>query len=254
MVNLASWPAAGLSLFCSVSLASLAAPASAGLVYSNNFDAPPVLAPGVSASGFTNGFLETALSFGSWTGSYFVNRSTGNPSATSALTLSNLPPHTQINVSFVLGFLESWDSNNGPCCSPDLLKIDIDGSPVLAGLTSNNASGTNVIFGGGSLLHAGVQANTVYGWTDTLVDMSTSSALTFPHTASTLTLALTAYGAGWQGGYDEAWGLDDLSITYTPVPGPLPWLGVASALHHSRRTRRRLALRDRLSAPRPVTP
>jgi hypothetical protein len=161
-----------------------------------------------------------------------------------------------VNIRFILGFLESWDSIDGTV-APDNLKIEVDGTPVLFDLTSNNASGSTVNDGGGTALAQNVQANGTIYFSDTLIDMATSPALlSIPHSASTLSLAIHAYGAGWQAGNDEAWGIDALSITYEPavqpnaVPGPLPMLGAASALRFSRKIRRSLALagRGRLEA------
>lgn len=232
-------------------LATLAAPASAAnLLYSNDFDALPTLAPGVTAGGFTNGGLEAANTFGSWTGNYFANRSLGNPAAASVLTLSNLPAHSAVDISFILGFLESWDSSNAnQAFSPDYLKIEVDGSTILDLLTSNNASGSIVNYGGGTILAQNVQANTLTSFSDTLINMASSPALlSIPHSANTLSLSINAYGAGWQGGTDEAWGLDALTITYVPaaspnpVPGPLPLLGLITTFKISRKIRRRLTL------------
>jgi hypothetical protein len=84
-----------LPLITAASILSLVPSASAGLLDSNDFDAPPSLAPGITASGFTNGTLVAANAFGAWLGHSFVNRSQGNPASTSTLTLSNLPDHIQ---------------------------------------------------------------------------------------------------------------------------------------------------------------
>ena len=231
-------------------LATLAAPASAAsLLYSNDFDALPTLAPGVTAGGFTNGGLEAANTFGSWTGNYFANRSMGDPATASVLTLSNLPAHSAVNISFILGFLESWDSSDPSPWSPDYLKIEVDGSTILDLLTSNNSIGSSVNYGGGTILASGVEANAQIFFSDTLIDMASSPALlSIPHSASTLSLSINAFGAGWQGGTDEAWGLDALTVTYepagspNPVPGPLPLLGLLTTFKFSRKIRRRLTL------------
>jgi hypothetical protein len=231
-------------------LATLAVPVSAAsLLYSNDFDALPTLAPGVTAGGFTNGGLEAASTFGAWTGNYFANRSLGNPAAASVLTLSNLPAHSSVNISFILGFLESWDSSDPSPWSPDYLKIEVDGSTILDLLTSNNALGGTVNYGGGTILAQYVQANANTIFSDTLINMAPSPALlSIPHSANTLSLSINAYGAGWQGGTDEAWGLDALTITYVPadspnpVPGPLPLLGLITTFKISRKIRRRLTL------------
>lgn len=216
----------------------------AALLYSDDFDSPPTLAPGVSAS-YSGGALDAAIPFGGWAGNYYSSDRNG-PLAPTVLSLTNLPAHSAIDVDFLLGFLESWDSTDGTA-TPDFLKIEVDGVPKILGLTVNNASGTVVNFGGGTATHSYVQANNNFFYTDTLVDMSSDPALSFAHTASTLNLAITAYGDGWQGFADEGWGFDAITIRYTPadpgasVPGPLPAVGLAAAFGFSRRLRRRVA-------------
>ncbi len=226
---------------------AFATPASAAVLFANDFDGHLSVDAGVGVTSLDNGALEAALSFGDWTGNYFANRSAGDPAAMSVLSLSNLAPHTQVSVGFILGFLESWDSTDGSCCTPDLLDLFIDGNRV-ATLTAHNALGTVEDFGGGTVTALGVQANGNPYYSDTLVDMSTAPFLTFAHTASTLTLAIQARGAGWQGGDDEGWGIDSLRIEYDgvrPVPEPSSWVlllggaGVLGAVARVRQGSRR---------------
>jgi PEP-CTERM motif len=204
----------------------MATPAQAAFLASFSFDSSAVGAPGVTGgfSGVTG--FETAAAgpwnAGGWSGNYIANRSFGNPASSTKLTLNNIPGHTAIDANFVLGFLESWDSINGTVI-PDFLDLLIDGN-LVAQLTANNASGTVENFGGGTILAHYVQANGNGYFTDTLVDMSTASFLNFAHTASTLTLEIRASGFGWQGGSDEAWGIDNVALAYTPsVPEPASW-------------------------------
>lgn len=218
-------------------IALMAIPSHAAVLYSNDFDGNVVVDSGVGVTAFANGGLETAnagaWNANGWSGSYFANRSTGNPALASSLTLTNLAPHTTVSISFLLGFLESWDSSDGGCCSPDLLDISIDGVPVLVALTANNALGSVENYGGGTELFDVAQVNGNFGFSDALVDMSTAGLLTFAHTANTLTLSIQAYGNGWQGGGDEAWGVDSLAITYDGVRGPdtgVPAPGAAALL------------------------
>lgn len=208
-------------------LALLAGHASAATLYSNDFDGNETIGTGIGVTALTHGALDTATTFGSWTGSYFLNSSTGNPAAMSTLTLTNLAPHTQVSASFLLGFLESWDGFDGGCCAPDSLDFYVDGT-LVASWTGNNAQGTEV-FGGGTVVAHYVQANGNGFYSDTIVDMGTATATTFAHTGSTLTLALQASGSGWQGSTDEAWGIDALSITYNApaVPEPSTWATMA---------------------------
>jgi len=212
------------TLLCGVAAAALATSANAALLYQNNFDGNE--ATGAGVSGFFSLFPTEAASAGAWNaagwaGNYGAYRTGGNPSAFGGLNLSGLATHTTISAGFILGFLESWDSYDGGCCSPDNLEIWIDG--VQAGtLTYNNALGTVKDTDGGTVLFEYVQANGNGYYSDTLVDASTIPYLTFAHTASTLDLEFRVTGAGWQAGTDEGFGLDNVVLTYDGVRDPGP--------------------------------
>ncbi|MBL8470212.1 MAG: PEP-CTERM sorting domain-containing protein [Rhodocyclaceae bacterium] len=226
-------------------------------VYANDYDSPATVAGGITATGLTNGSLGTVaggpyagLAGKSWAGSFFQNQSTGNPATGSTLTLTGLPTHTGVHIDFLLGLLNSWDSRNGGCCSPDNVDLYIDGTAV-AHYTYNTALGTIKDIGGGTLLVEYGQIDTNFFYSDVLADMSTEGVLTFAHSASSLTLMLQASGAGWQGGGDEYWGVDDLSVTLTgvvrtpptnqtPEPAMLGLLGLAAILGGAARRRARL--------------
>ncbi|MFO1404792.1 MAG: PEP-CTERM sorting domain-containing protein [Azonexus sp.] len=193
-------------------------------VHAVDFDNPIFFAPGVSISESHIGFIGGATggpyagSAGkSWSGNYF----NGNGSSLS-LTWSGLPSHSAARLDMLLGFLNSWDSRDGGCCSPDNLDLYVDGVLLLS-MTTNNALGTVVDFGGGTLLVNDGQIDGSVFFSDDLVDMATASALSFAHTGSSLTMFITPSGAGWQGWSDEGWGLDSLSLSLTlreEVPEP----------------------------------
>lgn len=207
---------------------------------------PPVLGPGVTAVGQLNGGIIENVGAGVagyYTGDVIRNTTT----SLTTMSLSNLGAHNQISVGFTLAFLDSWDSIDGSP-SPDYLNIFLDGVQVLQ-LTAANASGTVTNLGGGTQVAIGDLFDTPGGpyWNhDRIVDMSTASALTFTHTGSTFVLGLQAGGAGWQGGSDESWGLDNLLIQTDTVGGGVPepasWAlmllgfgGMGAALRHRRR-------------------
>jgi hypothetical protein len=237
------------TLLCGVAAAAVATSASAALLYQNNFDGNE--ATGAGVSGAFALFPTEAASAGAWNaagwaGNYGAYRSGGNPSPFGGLSLSGLATHTTISASFILGFLESWDSYDGGCCSPDNLEIWIDGVQV-ANMTYNNALGTVKDTDGGTVLFEYVQANGNGYYSDTLVDMGAAPFLTFAHTGSTLDLEFRVVGAGWQGSDDEGFGLDNVVITYdgvrTPgVPEPATWglmiagFGMAGTALRRRRT------------------
>lgn len=149
------------------------------------------------------------------------------------LTLNNLPTHSSVTVDFLLGFLNSWDSTNGSP-SPDYLDIYID-SVLVKQLTTAVASGSNADYGGGTLLVDNGQIDSSMFYSDDLIDMGTAGFLSFAHSASTLTIAWQASGAGYQNYPDEFWGIDAITVTLTvpggelPEPGTLGLLGLGMA-------------------------
>lgn len=205
--------------------------ANAVVLYQNNFDGNEAHHSGVTGAFAlfpTEAATAGAWNAQGWAGNYGAYRTGGIPSPFGGLYLSNLATHTTISASFLLGFLESWDSYDGSCCSPDHLEVWIDGAHV-ATLTSNNALGTIEDYDGGTELYDGEQLNNFHHASfDTLVDMSTAGFLTFAHTASTLSLEFRVNSAGWQGGGDEGFGLDNVVLTYDGVrtgaiPEPSTW-------------------------------
>jgi hypothetical protein len=192
----------------------------AQIYYSNDFDNPVVVGPGIAASLTGGATVATDAAYNPTYGNIY--RNTSNITATE-LTLTSLPIHTDVDVSFLMAFLDSWDSyDGGGGYGPDNLDLYIDGS-LVATYTYNTALGTVQDYDGGSLVLSGVQLDTAsYYYSDVLVDMSVDAALSFPHTGSTLTVSLIASGTGWQGGSDEAYAIDNLNVELFGVVVPEP--------------------------------
>lgn len=230
-----------------------ATPAAAQVVYTNNFDGGTTTAGGVTVTVTNGAATGTALS-GSWNANgwkdNFLINSSINPITTTEFAFSGLGAHTSISLGGVLGMLDSWDSVDGSP-APDLLQVLINGS-VVATLTANNASGSITDAQGGTVIALHDQVDSHQFYSDTLVDFSNSPWATFAHTGSTLTVGFRAAGVGWQGGSDEAWGLDNFRVTAINatggVPEPATWammmLGfgaVGGALRRSRKATVRYA-------------
>lgn len=240
------------TMLCGVAAAGLSTAVHAATLYQNNFDGNLAVHAGVTGGlgGVTSTTTATAGAWNAagWTGNVLRNNSQGNPAGFTTLSLGNLATHTTISMSFILGFLDSWDSYNVGQFGPDHLEVWIDGVQV-ADMTTDTALGTTEDYDGGTEIFEGFQVdNGSNYYSDVLVDMSTASFVNFAHTASTLTIGIRATGAGWQGGSDEAWGLDSLVITYDGVrqtggvPEPATWammiagFGLAGATLRRRRT------------------
>ncbi len=214
------------SLLAMALSAGLAAGSHAQTVYTNNFDTPASTAPGVTASFTSPGGLQGTLApFAATYGN--IHRSNSNTQAVT-LTLNDLPAHTAVSLSFVLAFLDSWDSTNGSP-APDLLELRIDNN-LIGQYTFNNAGGTVQSIGGATLVAANVQFDVFQFFNDSVVNFANDPALTIPHSASSLTVSWIAAGAGWQGGTDEAFGIDNVLVSLTPVPEPGAALLLAGGL------------------------
>jgi len=159
---------------------------------------------------------------GPFGGNLFRNAATGNPAESTVLTISNLPSHDALSLSFLMVLVDSWDSTNGSV-TPDYFNVAVDGVSVLQ-TTSNNATGT--VGYGGDLLYSG---NAGWGsWIEKAFDMSGDPDLTeIAHTADSVTIEFFASGAGWQGSSDESWAIDNLKVSVRiPAPSVLACAGL----------------------------
>ena len=240
------------TLLGGVAAAALATSAHAVVLYQNNFDGNLAVDAGVTGglTGVTGTTTATtgAWNADGWAGAVLRNNTSGNPASFTTLSLGNLATHSTISMSFLLGLLDSWDGDASGF-GPDNLEIWIDGTQV-ASMTTNTALGSMEDYDGGTELYDEVQlenANSYYS--DVLLSMGSAPFMSFAHSASTLTVGIRATGSGWQGSSDEAWGLDNVVLTYDGVrddvpgvPEPATWammilgFGFAGAAMRRRRT------------------
>jgi len=219
------------------------AQAAPGDILTLDFDSAPTVGAGIGGS-FGPATTETAAvgawNAAGWAGAYTVNRTTGNPAGFTSLDLNGLGAHDAVSISFVLGFLESWDGRDGSP-APDNLEIYLN-NVLIANYTATNASGTADDFGSSSIIAYKQQVNDTVFFSDTLIRFNG----VFAHDTSNFSLTWRASGAGWQGGTDEAFGLDDIRIGYAVlgagVPEPATWammilgFGLTGAAARRRRT------------------
>lgn len=152
----------------------------------------------------------------------------GENSSALSLSLYNLPVHNSLDVNFLLALIDSWDGTDGTI-APDYFNVSIDGVTVLQ-LTCNNASGSTCY--GGTIVAPMANRGFNGSWPDIGFDMSNEAALNIAHSASTATILFFASGAGWQGGIDESWAIDNLSVVINnavPEPATLALLGLGLA-------------------------
>lgn len=200
-----------------------ALPAQAGIiVYENNFESGSagsaitgvrniVSSQGYSAVGFGSRFLHNATG------------SSGAPVATT-ITLTNLPEHDSVNIGFLLALIDSWDGNNSTF-GPDRLQIRLDGSLIL-----------NEIFPTSSVISPFRTSSANYGFNGSFPDRAYNfnafpSFTNTAHSSPNLTLSFVAAGSGYQGGTDESYAIDNISISVNPLitvpePGTFGVLGL----------------------------
>jgi hypothetical protein len=218
--------------FALVALAVASSVASAQVVFNDSFEGPMPAGitgagsiqgtQGYSGWGFGNGFLR--------------NTDAGNPlAAATTLTLTGLPAHTSISIDCLLAVIDSWDGTNGSP-APDFFNIAVDGNPVFqASFAHASGSGNYVAPPGGQLVF-NTQLGFNGGYGDSAYDLSLEPTLhNIAHTGSTLTITFFASGAGWQGGDDESWGIDNLVVTLVPTPGAAALLLAGAPLAMRRR-------------------
>ena len=209
-------------------------------IWSNDFDAGgyfQTLGPfpwSVLSVNTGGGFFAGSESLPGFGSQYLRNSTTG----TTSFSASGLGAHSDLHLSFDVAFIDSWDSFGGNCCGPDILSMNIDNVAPLA-LTWNGGGGFGPNFGPGTVVGIGQLA--VSGWYDAVVHYD----FIIPHSSSTFQFNISAGGFGWQGGDDESWGFDNLSLSATPagrgVPEPASWalmitgFGLAGAALRRRR-------------------
>jgi hypothetical protein len=151
----------------------------------------------------------------SFTGSFLRNSSLDG---TTTLSLSGLPAHTGVDVGFLLGVLDSWDGQTGGA-APDYFNVSIDGTIIQASFDGFEPGDQLFPAGATQLLYDQQLGFGIYN--DAAYDFS----LSIPHTASSLTVSFVSSGAGFQGGDDESWAIDNLKVSLEGVitePGTVP--------------------------------
>lgn len=187
-----------------------------------------------SVAGFSGMGAATGTSvFG---GNLLRNDATGNPAAATTLTLTGLPEHKHVSLSFLMAAIDSWDSTDGSP-SPDLWRIEVGDDfyfETTFAITSGSVNYSN-------LAAVVYDAAGNLGWSsygEKAYDFGLEPQLqNIPHTADDLTIRIYAHGAGWQGSSDESWGIDNfgVSVNNIPAPGAAVLIGIGGLVAGRRR-------------------
>ena len=136
---------------------------------------------------------------------------------TVSLTLTNLPPHRTLKVSFDLYILRSWDGNS-PQYGPDRWSLDVDGGPVLLAATFSN--NPKVSTQGSDQDYPRPQSPPWTGAATTNTmgckffgDSIYPLEFSFAHSSTNLVLNFRSSLFEGKGTADEAWGLDNVRVS-----------------------------------------
>jgi hypothetical protein len=196
------------------------------VVFQSNFDSsiPPEFSGGPHSIVGVEGYAGIGHSGNQFSGNFLRNSTLGQPSR---LTLTNLPAHTHVNIGFLLAVIDSWDGSDLNF-SPDFLTITVDGQvafsetftniPNFAATYPNSATSPLTVLSRNQ--QRGFNTDPVF-FLDSAYDMNFESSLqNIPHTSSSLVIEWFAGGAGWEGGTNESWAIDNLKVTVSAVPEP----------------------------------
>lgn len=150
-----------------------------------------------------------------------------------SLTLTGLPVHSVLTVSFDLYVITTWDGNGTQ--GPDVWDLSVSGGPTLLHTTFSNVTDPNndrqaypdEYPGGDYPARQGAAENNTLGYThgDPIMDSVYSLSFFFTHSSSSLVLNFS--GSGLQTLDDESWGVDNVTVDVIPEPAGLGLFGLA---------------------------
>ncbi|MFP6701437.1 MAG: M36 family metallopeptidase, partial [Planctomycetaceae bacterium] len=205
-------------------------------VFSNGFEGSvPSEFSGFTSTTSVQGFAGLGTNSNVFAGD-FLRNDTGccgslptTPQTATRLTLTNLPSHESVDVDFLLAIINSWnDANDSSVWGPDHFVVTLDGNEIfnenfrnIDGSTQGYQPPAGVVLTPAPLTDLGFPAFPFGSLenNDSAYNMGLDPTFdAIPHTADTLTVEWYAGEAGWEGGANESWGIDNVEVTLNVVP------------------------------------
>lgn len=189
------------------------------VVYADDFGGGVQQANGVTAA-LSGGITQSSQGFANYGyGSHMFTLDHTKIDGVLTLFLDGLPTHSHINIGGLLAVINSWDGSQGSeHYNNDLLSVSVDGTNIFT--TTFSLFDLSVVQGMGQRLtpEAGEDLFRIpsdpVSWTEQAYDFTHFAPLTnIAHTGSSLTLQFKAHGTGWQGFYDESFGLGSVRVS-----------------------------------------
>jgi hypothetical protein len=158
----------------------------------------------------------------------FLRNNSGNlagnpiPSRPTILTLTDLPPHTGVDINFLLAMIDSWDGTASTCGAehgifhPDIFSVKVDGVTILSEKFDNAHCGTQTYISPAGVdlaryVDLGFSIRGDFDF-DSAYDMGLDPRFdNIAHTSPTLTIEWEAL-ASFSGHTDESWAIDNVEI------------------------------------------
>ncbi len=140
------------------------------------------------------------------------------------LSLSGDKLTGQVDVSFSLAIIDSWDgsSNVGGSADPDYLDIMINDNKVFTGSFDNFLGADNHL----NVIGDGTVDTIIYrkqlGFNGNYNDSAYDVNFTIDNPLDTFKLVIRVYGGGYQGGIDESFAIDNLVVSTPAATVPAP--------------------------------
>jgi outer membrane protein assembly factor BamB len=142
-----------------------------------------------------------------------------------SLTLTNLPPHTEVNLAFDLFIIRTWDGNNNTF-GPDIWALGFDGSNTLLNTTfgnlpDNQSYPSDYLKGQYPGRTGAAEVRTLgFKWGLEDWDAVYNMNYQFSHSSNSLTVEFSAMGL--ESLANESWGIDNVVVSLANVPTNAP--------------------------------
>jgi hypothetical protein len=226
----------------------LAVPAPASVIlFSENFESGAIPGQFYGGTLLNTSSVPSVAGDGNWV---LYNNSGGNPQGTASnpisLQLSGLQPFQSANLQFTFIAIDSWDGFDMGSFSTDYFNVQVN--PVLLFQAAfRNWLGTHYSGDGTTRYESGPANSTISPLSsdNNYLVSSANDAFYDIHldgfhadASGNLNIYFYASGAGWQGGNDESFAIDnllvtspdDLTILTTEAPEPAVWLTFPAGL------------------------
>lgn len=192
-------------------------------VFSSDFNSaiPSAITPGTAQLTDVQKFAGLGPT-GNQFGGQFLRSATGN---TVTLTLTGLPDHSAINLSFLFAAIDSLDGT-GSFPSGDFFHVKLDGSTIFresfANATPSQIQSYTAPAGVTLARHVDLGFGGPGGfYTDSAYNLGADPVFqNIAHRGSTATFTFLIEGEGIQDLSDESWAMDNLSVSVNAVPEP----------------------------------